>query len=83
MTLEVFFLYPLAMLEKLSPHEAVRVYRERLGLTQMELGQRVGVSDKQISAIETGKSSVSLAVAVRLQEVLGIPVSEWSTPEAA
>ncbi len=41
----------------------VREFRESLGLTQKELGERVGVSRQAINAIETGKFDPSIWLA--------------------
>lgn len=41
----------------------VRKRREELGLTQKELGDRVGVSRQAINAIETGKFEPSIWLA--------------------
>lgn len=42
---------------------AVRRLRERLDLTQAELGARVGLTQAQISQIETGKRGVTRMLA--------------------
>ena len=44
----------------------VKELREKLGLTQNELGEKVGVSRQAINAIETGKFDPSIWLAYDL-----------------
>lgn len=46
-------------------------------VTQKELGKCLGVTQSNISRICTGKQMPTLRQALRLEEVLGIPVSYW------
>ncbi|TKD26447.1 helix-turn-helix transcriptional regulator [Rhodobacter capsulatus] len=58
-------------------HEA----RQKLGLTQAELGERTGYSRTQITRIEAGKTSAvpaALALAVRAMLQLGADPEKWS-----
>ncbi len=51
----------------ISPGETLRFYREMRGLTQAELGVRIGRFSRQyISNLENGHRSISKAVAIRL-----------------
>ncbi|MBL9071747.1 MAG: helix-turn-helix transcriptional regulator [Sphingopyxis sp.] len=52
----------------------LRVERDRLGWTQAELAERVGVSRKTINTIENGVFMPSTLVALKLSRVLGRPV---------
>lgn len=52
----------------------VRELREKLGLTQKELGQRVCVSRQAIHAIETGKFDPSIWLAYDLSVLFGVPI---------
>jgi putative transcriptional regulator len=45
--------------------------RAAIGLTQADLGDRIGVTRQTVNAIEGGKYSPSLEVAFRIAEVLG------------
>nr|WP_305888874.1 helix-turn-helix transcriptional regulator [Parvularcula maris] len=47
----------------------MRERREEKGLTQKDLGERVGVSRQAINALETGKHKPSLDLAYRLAAV--------------
>lgn len=50
---------------RLALSEGVRVQRERAGLTQQELAERVGSSQSRVSKMEAGDASVSMDLLVR------------------
>ena len=52
----------------------VKEFRENLGLTQKELGERVSVSRQAINAIETGKFDPSIWLAYDLAKLFGVPI---------
>ena len=54
----------------------IRIRREQAGLTQKELGQRVGVSRQAINAVETGKFDPSIHLAHDLARFLGTTIEE-------
>jgi putative transcriptional regulator len=54
----------------------VREQREKRGLTQKELGERVGVSRQAINAIETGKFDPSIWLAFDLARLFGTSIEE-------
>ncbi len=56
--------------------ERVRRARERLGLTQKELAQRVRVSENVIKRIEAGTLVPTIDLAQRLERVLGVKLLE-------
>lgn len=57
-----------------SSVKKVREFRESLGLTQKELGERVGVSRQAINAIETGKFDPSIWLAHDLAKLFGVSI---------
>ncbi|MCX7624461.1 MAG: substrate-binding domain-containing protein [Thermomicrobium sp.] len=62
----------------------VRERRQRLGLTQQQLAERAGISRQALVAIEVGKLTPSVAVALRLARALDCAVEElFSLPEPA
>jgi putative transcriptional regulator len=67
-------------LQKRAGLKAVRtdvwLVRHRNHLTQAELANRVGVSRKAISHIETGKNLPTLFVALKIADVLHRPLDE-------
>lgn len=54
----------------------VRELRVERGLSQAALAAEMGVSRQTINAIETGRYSPSLPLAIRLARFLGKPVEE-------
>ncbi len=65
------------MAERLS--NGLRAERERLGLTQAELAERVGVSRKTINTVENGVFVPSTLLALKLARALGRPVEALFT----
>ncbi len=53
---------------------SVRPLREAMGLTQKDLGERVGVSRQAINAIETGKFDPSIWLAYDLARLFGVTI---------
>lgn len=57
--------------------ERVARQRRRLGLSQVELGARLGRSESWVSQVERGVRSVDrLSVLTKLAEALGVPVAK-------
>jgi len=54
----------------------VREYRERMKLTQKELGERVGVSRQAVNAIETGKFDPSIWLAYNLAQLFSVTIED-------
>ena len=54
----------------------LKVYRAMNEITQEDLAQALGVTRQTIIAIENDKYDPSLALAMKLARVLGIPVEE-------
>jgi putative transcriptional regulator len=52
----------------------LRAERERLGWTQAELAERIGVSRKTVNTVENGVFIPSTLVALKLARALGRPV---------
>ncbi|MFB2622930.1 helix-turn-helix transcriptional regulator [Methanothermobacter sp. KEPCO-1] len=50
----------------------IREYRNRLGLTQEELAEMVGVTRQTIIALERGRYNPSLILAHRITRALGV-----------
>lgn len=62
---------------------ALRDYRTTNGLTQSELGEKLGVSAETIYRWENGKRAPSLAGLKRISKKTGITVEELVAPVAA
>lgn len=51
--------------------------REAKGLTQREVGEKVGVSRQAINAIETGKFDPSIWLAYDLAKLFGLSIEDF------
>lgn len=61
-----------------TPAANIRFYRERDGLTQSELGRRIGRFSRQaVSDMEHGRRAISKAVARRLAQLFAVPVDKF------
>lgn len=52
--------------------ERMRAKRKAMGLTLVELGERVGCSHSALSMLETGKSAGGKGTAARVKKILGL-----------
>ncbi len=55
----------------------VRAQRQERGLTQRDLGERLGVRFQQVQKYESGQNRISAAQMWRIASVLGVPVSHF------
>ncbi len=53
----------------------VRRYRERQGLSQEAFADLAGIHRTYVSSIERGKVQVSIGIAQKLADTLGVPLS--------
>lgn len=62
----------------------VRTFRAQAELSQTELGDLVGVTRQTIAFIEKGEFAPSVALALKLSRVLGVPINTlfWLEKEA-
>lgn len=61
----------------------IRELRQRAGLTQAELADRVSATRQTIIAVEAGKYAPSLELAFRIARVFGAPFEDvWSFDDA-
>ncbi len=74
-----FFDTPLAksLAKKATPADCIQIYRENLGLTQEELGKKVGVSKNYVSDWENGRRKVSKDKAKMLSRLFQISVEHF------
>ncbi len=56
--------------------QRIRKYRRAHGLSQEELGERVGISTTHMSHIETGNTKLSLSVLVSLAHALEVSADD-------
>jgi|APSaa5957512622_1039677.scaffolds.fasta_scaffold96846_2 DNA-binding XRE family transcriptional regulator len=62
------------MKEKMTPGKTIRVYRDNMGLTQEQLGKKLGKSRKKISDYENGHRGISKSLALELSDLFKAPV---------
>lgn len=62
------------MTTDLPLRNTLKEHRARLGLTQADLADRVGVSRKTINTVENGVFVPSTVLALRLAQALGVSV---------
>lgn len=60
-----------------TPGVQLREKRLKKGLTQAEVAAAVGCDDSSISKYESGERTPELAIALRLEEALGVKVRTW------
>ena len=53
---------------------AVKHFREQAGMTQMELAQKIGISQQYLSEIETGKMTEQAQRLIKMFKLLGVMV---------
>lgn len=54
----------------------LKMMRKRKGITQAELAQELGVSQRAVAAYELGERRPSPEVAKKMMEIFGLSVSE-------
>lgn len=66
------------MSKKRKPGDAMRTYRENSGMTQEELGKKLGGDARQIvSNMEKGSRAISLKTAKKLAKLFDVPVDRF------
>lgn len=55
--------------------QKVRLRRSSLGITQVELGEKLGVSFQQIQKYEKGKNRISASTLFQISTILGVSFS--------
>ena len=60
---------------------AVRAARKEVGLSQVQLAQRCGCSQRFVSEVERGKASAELGRALSLMAALDVPVTAGAIRE--
>lgn len=62
--------------------ELVRVL-DAMGMSQIQLARKIGLSTKHVNQICSGKAALSYETAIKLEDVTGVPASWWNAAEAA
>lgn len=58
--------------------EKLRSRMAEMGITQLDLSLRLGVSRPYLSQVINGQRSPGLNLAAGIERVMGIPASEWA-----
>lgn len=64
------------------PGETIRELLEARRMTQVELAEKMNLSEKAVSQLLNGKSSLTHESALKLERVFGVDASFWSNLEA-
>ena len=56
----------------MNMHESIRYYREKAGMRQLDLGQRLGVSAQAVSKWELGKAEPDRECIEKMCQIFGI-----------
>src|SRR5438477_11195797 len=64
------------------PGETLLELLEERGMTQVELGERMGRPLKTINEIIKGKAAITPETAIQLERVFGVPNDFWNQNEA-
>jgi transcriptional regulator with XRE-family HTH domain len=81
-SLRLYWCYKCALERVGQPAERLTRLRKERGFTQVELAQKVGITQVLISAYETDRCAFSVEMAVRFALVLGISLDELLHPRA-
>lgn len=57
--------------------EIIKEYRVNLNLTQVNLGKMIGITQRQITLIETGKSFPSLPTMIKFAKVFKCNIKDF------
>lgn len=60
----------------MSIGENVRSMRKRAGLTEKQLGDKVGITESMVSQIERGRKPLSMPVAIEMSTVFNCSIAE-------
>ena len=64
------------------PGETIKEQLEIRNMSQKEFALRMGFTEKHISKLLNGDTSLTPNTAIKLESVLGVPASYWSRLEA-
>lgn len=67
---------------KMQTHELIRFYRQKAGLTQQQLADKLGVSQQYIGNYESGKRQPKIQTLQKIADALGVDVfslADWDT----
>jgi DNA-binding XRE family transcriptional regulator len=63
---------------RMKPCDSIKIYRENKGMSQAELGEKLGnVPRQNISSMEKGRRGVSKEMAKQLSRILNAPIERF------
>lgn len=62
---------------QLSGRERLKAYRDKHGYKQYELAELLELDETHLSQILSGKRRPGLPIAVRIEDICGIPAKSW------
>ncbi|MBI5525802.1 MAG: helix-turn-helix transcriptional regulator [Deltaproteobacteria bacterium] len=68
---------------KQNPQARIRELRDKLGLTQEQLAERIGVSHQAVQRYEAGKVKLSFAMAQKIAKALGVSLDDLAGAKTA
>lgn len=66
----------------IPPGETLQEYLDSVGMTQVELAKRTGLTTKTLNEIIKGKAPITPETSLKLESVFGTPASFWNNLEA-
>lgn len=63
--------------KEISSGDIVRIFRKNKELSQVELSKKLGVTNKYLSDIETGRRNVSKKIALKLSMIFNRPAEKF------
>jgi putative transcriptional regulator len=63
-------------MDELTVENTLRVHRAMRKLTQADLAERAGITRASVNAIEGGRMTPSILLALKLADALAVPVDE-------
>ncbi|MBR1908539.1 helix-turn-helix transcriptional regulator [bacterium] len=57
--------------------EVIKYYRKKSGLTQAELAEKIGLSEKHVSKIERGQNIIKLDTFLKMAEILNFTLEDF------
>lgn len=58
--------------------QKIRYYRRLRGMSQADLGGKIGISFQQVQKYESGKNTLSFERMCEVAGVLDVPITEWA-----
>lgn len=62
--------------KEVNMNNTIKQARNKRGLTQKNLADIVGISEKWLSKIESGKQNPTVSLAIRIADALGVKVDD-------